>query len=191
MTSRTLYDKLWDSHVVHTEADGTALLYIDRHLVHEVTSPQAFEGLRMAGRKLRRPDLTIAVADHNVPTTDIDKPVADPISATQLKVLEANCDEVVRFHRNGGIERSRARAMRDFVHRFRDFDLQRGALADTIHRVQLKTSAGTFPMQPRPFYEDAVKHGFKREPNTDVAATLQEAVARINAQPGFRNGFSS
>ena len=66
---RTLYDKIWDAHVVDEQPDGTCLLYIDRHLVHEVTSPQAFEGLRMAGRKVRRPDQTIAVPDHNVPTT--------------------------------------------------------------------------------------------------------------------------
>ena len=67
---RTLFDKIWDSHVVAREEDGTCLLYIDRHLVHEVTSPQAFEGLRTAGRPVRRPDATLAVADHNVPTTD-------------------------------------------------------------------------------------------------------------------------
>ena len=65
---RTLFDKIWDSHVVEKLPDGTCILYIDRHLLHEVTSPQAFEGLRVAGRKLRRPDLTIAVADHNIPT---------------------------------------------------------------------------------------------------------------------------
>ncbi|HBH39470.1 MAG TPA: 3-isopropylmalate dehydratase large subunit, partial [Curvibacter sp.] len=65
---RTLYDKIWDEHVVHTEEDGTAVLYIDRHLVHEVTSPQAFEGLRMAGRKVRVPQATFAVPDHNIPT---------------------------------------------------------------------------------------------------------------------------
>ena len=67
---RTLFDKIWDSHLVHRQEDGTCLLYIDRHLVHEVTSPQAFEGLRLAGRKVRRPEATLAVADHNVPTTD-------------------------------------------------------------------------------------------------------------------------
>ena len=70
MTSRTLYDKLWDEHVVHSEPDGTALLYIDRHLVHEVTSPQAFEGLDLAGRKVWRLSANLAVSDHNVPTTD-------------------------------------------------------------------------------------------------------------------------
>ena len=69
MTARTLYDKLWDDHVVHTEEDGTAVLYIDLHLVHEVTSPQAFEGLRLAGRKVRRVERTVATADHNMPTT--------------------------------------------------------------------------------------------------------------------------
>ena len=69
MTAKTLYDKIWDAHVVSQDADGTCLLYIDRHLVHEVTSPQAFEGLRMTGRQVRAPEKTIAVPDHNVPTT--------------------------------------------------------------------------------------------------------------------------
>ena len=91
---RTLSEKVWDSHVVHAGgADEPDLLFIDLHLVHEVTSPQAFDGLRLAGRTVHRPDLTIATADHNVPTTDIDKPVADPISAKQLSVLDANCTE--------------------------------------------------------------------------------------------------
>jgi 3-isopropylmalate/(R)-2-methylmalate dehydratase large subunit len=88
---RTLFDKIWDSHVVHTQEDGTCLLYIDRHLVHEVTSPQAFEGLRMAGRKVHRPEATIAVADHNVPTTDRSKGIEDPESRIQIETLEANC----------------------------------------------------------------------------------------------------
>ena len=66
----TLYDKIWEEHLVHQQEDGTVLLYVDRHLIHEVTSPQAFEGLRLASRKVRRPNLTLAVADHNVPTTD-------------------------------------------------------------------------------------------------------------------------
>src|SRR6266704_2996131 len=74
---RTLYDKIWDDHLVDEQPDGTALIYIDRHLVHEVTSPQAFEGLRTAGRKVRRPELTLAVADHNVPTKDRDKGITD------------------------------------------------------------------------------------------------------------------
>ncbi len=91
---RTLSEKVWDRHVVHHGGDSEPdLLFIDLHLVHEVTSPQAFDGLRLAGRPVRRPDLTIATADHNVPTTDIDKPVADPISAKQLEVLAANCAE--------------------------------------------------------------------------------------------------
>ena len=80
--ARTLYDKLWDSHVVREEADGTALLYIDRHLVHEVTSPQAYEGLKLAGRKPWRVDSVVATADHNTPTKDWDKGIADPISRT-------------------------------------------------------------------------------------------------------------
>ncbi|MDR7334635.1 3-isopropylmalate dehydratase large subunit [Roseateles asaccharophilus] len=92
MTARTLYDKLWDEHVVHTEPDGTALLYIDRHLVHEVTSPQAFEGLDMAGRKVWRLSANLAVSDHNVPTTDRSEGIADPVSKLQVDTLDANCD---------------------------------------------------------------------------------------------------
>jgi 3-isopropylmalate/(R)-2-methylmalate dehydratase large subunit len=91
---RTLSEKVWDRHVVHRgTADEPDVLFIDLHLVHEVTSPQAFDGLRLAGRSVHRPDLTIATADHNVPTVDIDKPVADPVSARQLAVLDANCAE--------------------------------------------------------------------------------------------------
>jgi 3-isopropylmalate/(R)-2-methylmalate dehydratase large subunit len=92
-TPRTLTEKIWDAHVVHSQAGEPDLLFIDLHLIHEVTSPQAFDGLRLAGRTVRRPDLTVATADHNVPTTDIDKPVADPISAKQLDVLNENCAE--------------------------------------------------------------------------------------------------
>jgi 3-isopropylmalate/(R)-2-methylmalate dehydratase large subunit len=88
---RTLYDKLWDEHVVRTEEDGTALLYIDRHLLHEVTSPQAFEGLQLAGRKVWRVSANLAVADHNVPTTDRTQGIADPISRLQVDTLDANC----------------------------------------------------------------------------------------------------
>ena len=96
---KTLYEKIWDAHVVDQREDGTALVYIDRHLVHEVTSPQAFEGLRKAGRKVRRPDLTLAVPDHNLPTTArLDAagnkvPIADPQSAAQLAALEKNAPE--------------------------------------------------------------------------------------------------
>lgn len=96
---RTLYEKIWDAHVVETRDDGTALIYIDRHLVHEVTSPQAFEALRMNGRKVRRPELTLAVPDHNLPTTprlDADGnrlPIADPMSAQQLAALERNAPD--------------------------------------------------------------------------------------------------
>jgi 3-isopropylmalate/(R)-2-methylmalate dehydratase large subunit len=92
-TPRTLFDKIWDSHVVERMADGTCLLYIDRHLTHEVTSPQAFEGLRNAGRKVRRPDLTIAVADHNVPTSDRTKGIDEPESRLQVETLERNVAE--------------------------------------------------------------------------------------------------
>jgi 3-isopropylmalate/(R)-2-methylmalate dehydratase large subunit len=87
---RTLFDKIWDAHVVDRQDDGTCLLYIDRHLVHEVTSPQAFEGLRLAKRPVRRPEQTLAVADHNVPTTDRSKGIADPESRQQVDVLERN-----------------------------------------------------------------------------------------------------
>ncbi|MES2205754.1 MAG: 3-isopropylmalate dehydratase large subunit [Pseudomonadota bacterium] len=90
---RTLYDKLWDSHVVRTENDGTTLIYIDRHLVHEVTSPQAFEGLKLADRKVWRIESILAVADHNVPTTPRNEPVKDPIARIQLDTLESNCNE--------------------------------------------------------------------------------------------------
>jgi 3-isopropylmalate/(R)-2-methylmalate dehydratase large subunit len=91
--AKTLYDKIWDSHLVDVQEDGASLLYIDRHLVHEVTSPQAFEGLRVAGRKVRRPDATFAVADHNVPTKDLDKGIVDPESKLQVETLEANVKE--------------------------------------------------------------------------------------------------
>ena len=89
----TLFDKIWDAHVVDRLEDGTAILYIDRHLVHEVTSPQAFEGLRSSGRRLRRPDATIAVVDHNVPTTDRSLPIAEPESRIQIETLERNVAE--------------------------------------------------------------------------------------------------
>ncbi|WP_334170870.1 3-isopropylmalate dehydratase large subunit [Sinomonas sp.] len=103
---RTLAEKVWDAHVVRKgEAGQPDLLYIDLHLVHEVTSPQAFEGLRLAGRQLRRPDLTIATEDHNTPTLDIDKPIADPTSRTQIETLRANCREFgVRLHPLGDKE---------------------------------------------------------------------------------------
>jgi len=90
---KTLYDKLWDSHVVRTEDDGTSLIYIDRHLVHEVTSPQAFEGLKMAGRAPWRTDSIVATADHNTPTTDWDKGIEDPISKLQVDTLDKNINE--------------------------------------------------------------------------------------------------
>ena len=96
MTARTLYDKLWDDHVVHTEADGTAILYIDRHLVHEVTSPQAYEGLRQAGRKVWRISSVVATADHNTPTTGWERGydgIADPISKEQITTLNSNIAE--------------------------------------------------------------------------------------------------
>lgn len=91
MAAQTLFDKIWESHVVRAEPDGTTLLYIDRQLVHEVTSPQAFEGLRLSGRKPRRPGATLAVPDHNVPTTDRTLGIADPLSAIQIRTLEENC----------------------------------------------------------------------------------------------------
>ena len=91
MAARTLYDKLWDAHLVREEEDGTCLLYIDRHLVHEVTSPQAFEGLRLANRKPWRIEANLATPDHNVPTTDREKGIADPVSKIQVDTLDQNC----------------------------------------------------------------------------------------------------
>jgi len=91
MAAKTMFEKIWESHVVRTEPDGTVLLYVDRHLVHEVTSPQAFEGLQLAGRKPRRPRAALAVPDHNVPTTDRDKPIEDQVSAKQVDTLRENC----------------------------------------------------------------------------------------------------
>jgi len=93
MSARTLFNKIWEQHVVFEEEGQPTLLYIDLHLVHEVTSPQAFEGLRLTGRRVRRPDLTFATMDHNVPTTDRSIPIEDPISAKQIEVLENNCEE--------------------------------------------------------------------------------------------------
>jgi 3-isopropylmalate/(R)-2-methylmalate dehydratase large subunit len=102
---RTLAEKVWDAHLVH-RADGEPdLLYVDLHLVHEVTSPQAFEGLRLAGRRVRRPDLTLATEDHNVPTVGIDLPIADPVSRTQIETLRRNCEEFgLVLHRMGQSE---------------------------------------------------------------------------------------
>ncbi|MDX1402082.1 MAG: 3-isopropylmalate dehydratase large subunit, partial [Kiloniellales bacterium] len=89
--ARTLFDKIWDAHLVDRQEDGTCLIYIDRHLVHEVTSPQAFEGLRLAGRTVRRPDATLAVPDHNVPTTDRSEGISDEESRIQVETLIRNC----------------------------------------------------------------------------------------------------
>ncbi|ONK10956.1 3-isopropylmalate dehydratase large subunit [Streptomyces sp. MP131-18] len=102
---RTLAEKVWDDHVVRRVAGEPDLLYIDLHLLHEVTSPQAFDGLRKSGRRVRRTDLTIATEDHNTPTLDIDKPIADPVSRTQLETLRKNCAEFdVRLHPLGDVE---------------------------------------------------------------------------------------
>jgi len=90
---QTLYDKIWNEHLVHQQEDGTSLLFVDRHLIHEVTSPQAFEGLRNSNRKVRQPKLTLAVADHNVPTTDRSEGIADEDSKIQVDTLEKNCEE--------------------------------------------------------------------------------------------------
>ena len=102
MAGKTLYDKLWQAHVVHEKDDGSALLYIDRHLVHEVTSPQAFEGLRLAGRTPWRTGSVLAVPDHNVPTTDRSRGISDPISREQVETLDRNCRDfsIVEFHMN-------------------------------------------------------------------------------------------
>ena len=102
---KTLAEKIWDDHIVRRVEDEPDLLYIDLHLIHEVTSPQAFDGLRLTGRKVRRPDLTLATEDHNVPTLDIDKPIADPVSKLQVDTLRKNCAEFgVRIHSLGDVE---------------------------------------------------------------------------------------
>ncbi|MBF0310413.1 MAG: 3-isopropylmalate dehydratase large subunit [Magnetococcales bacterium] len=93
MSPRTLFDKIWEQHVIERDADGTCLLFIDRHLVHEVTSPQAFEGLRLAGRRLRHAELTFAVPDHNVPTCNLEQGITDPVSRTQVETLDRNCGD--------------------------------------------------------------------------------------------------
>jgi 3-isopropylmalate/(R)-2-methylmalate dehydratase large subunit len=108
MTGRTLYEKIWDEHLVAAPDGESSILYIDLHLIHEVTSPQAFDGLRLEGRRVRRPDLTLATADHNVPTDPMSVPVKDPISRRQLEALEENCEEFgitvfPRGHENQGI----------------------------------------------------------------------------------------
>ena len=108
MPAQTMFDKIWDAHVVREEAGQPTLLYVDLHLVHEVTSPQAFEGLRMTGRAVRRPDLTVATMDHNTPTWELSRPITDPIAAQQLDYLERNCREFGvtlydRFSPNQGI----------------------------------------------------------------------------------------
>ena len=108
MTPKTMFDKIWDAHVVREEAGQPTLLYVDLHLVHEVTSPQAFEGLRMTGRSVRRTDLTVATMDHNTPTWELSRPITDPIAAQQLDYLERNCHEFGvtlydRFSPNQGI----------------------------------------------------------------------------------------
>ena len=102
---KTLTEKVWDEHVVRSNDGEPDLLYIDLHLIHEVTSPQAFDGLRLAGRTVRRPDLTLATEDHNVPTVDWDKPIADPVSRTQVETLRRNAEEFgVRLHPLGDVE---------------------------------------------------------------------------------------
>lgn len=102
---RTLAEKVWDEHVVRSASGEPDLLFIDLHLIHEVTSPQAFDGLRLSGRTVRRPDLTLATEDHNVPTLDVDKPIADPVSRTQVETLRKNAEEFgVRLHSLGDVE---------------------------------------------------------------------------------------
>ncbi|HNW79709.1 MAG TPA: aconitase family protein, partial [Candidatus Competibacteraceae bacterium] len=106
MAAKTLYDKLWDAHVVHTDADGTALLYIDRHLVHEVTSPQAFEGLRLAGRAPWRLNSMVAMPDHNTPTDPGFTTIADPVSRVQVETLDANARALdLRYFPIGDVRR--------------------------------------------------------------------------------------
>ena len=103
--AKTLAEKVWDDHLVRSASGEPDLLYIDLHLIHEVTSPQAFDGLRLANRAVRRPDLTIATEDHKVPTLNIDKPIADPVSRLQVDTLRKNCQEFgIRLHSLGDVE---------------------------------------------------------------------------------------
>ncbi|WP_293783164.1 3-isopropylmalate dehydratase large subunit [uncultured Aeromicrobium sp.] len=102
---KTLAEKIWDDHVVRQAQGEPDLLFIDLHLIHEVTSPQAFDGLRLSGRTVRRPDLTLATEDHNIPTTDLDKPIADPVSRTQVETLRRNAEEFgIRLHPMGDLD---------------------------------------------------------------------------------------
>ena len=103
---QTLYDKIWNEHLVHEQKDGTSLLFVDRHLIHEVTSPQAFEGLRTSNRKVRQPKLTLAVADHNVPTTDRSKGISDEDSRIHVETLE-------KISERYGVTRERIRQIDD------------------------------------------------------------------------------
>src|SRR2546421_4229527 len=108
MQPKTMFEKIWNAHVVEEEAGKPAILYIDLHLIHEVTSAQAFDGLRMSHRKVRRPELTLATMDHNIPTTDRSQPVKDPISKKAIDTLENNCKEFgiecfTMRHPNSGI----------------------------------------------------------------------------------------
>ncbi|HEV7959040.1 MAG TPA: aconitase family protein, partial [Acidimicrobiales bacterium] len=108
MPGKTLYEKIWEDHVVVSPEGEPTLIYVDLHLVHEVTSPQAFDGLRLNGRGVRRPDLTLATADHNVPTSPLSTPIDDPVSRRQLEALDENCAEFgitlfPRGHENQGI----------------------------------------------------------------------------------------
>ena len=102
---KTLAEKIWNDHIVRQKEGEPDLLFIDLHLIHEVTSPQAFDGLRLSNRPVHRPDLTLATEDHNVPTLDIDKPIADPVSKLQVDTLRKNCQEFgVRIHSLGDVE---------------------------------------------------------------------------------------
>ena len=132
----TLAEKVWDAHIVRRGNDGAPdLLYIDLHLVHEVTSPQAFEGLRLAGRRVRRPDLTIATEDHNTPTLDIDRQIADVTSRTQIETLRTNAAEVA-----AGTERLRAQ-VRHLTAQLEESQALRGALEQTIATLEQQREA--------------------------------------------------
>ena len=121
MKPKTLFEKIWDAHVVDQEPGKPVLLYVDLHLVHEVTSPQAFEGLRLSGRRVRRPDFTIATVDHNVPTSDRRLPIADPISRQQIETMRRNAEEFgvtyygVESDRQGIVQLANGRPLSEIV----------------------------------------------------------------------------
>ena len=155
--AKNIYEKIWDAHLVHEEPGQSPILYIDRHYVHEVTSPQAFEGLRLAGRGVRRPELTTATMDHNIPTKDSGGPICDELSRKQVVTLAANCDEF-------GIE------CYDMLDR-------RSGIVHVIGREQGLTPGvdpGATPACVNSCIADALHFGNIEDPQSNVSELLRE-----------------